>query len=460
MKAKQISLLILSVVAALALLCAVFPGDGIDLGFAQLRFPGLIEVLQGDSTDFIDPEEQMARLAQEQMALMYAKDDSAYITKLNQSETKIWFPNDDMTYFDTVFAALDNASKKHVRIIHYGDSQIELDRMSCDLREMLQSKFGGHGKGWIPIVPIAGNNTLSASCAPRLYQGFQYSFFDETKPRDSKGGPYATTAYLTGGTVTVTVRCVDAPRYQHVHGFDRVKVLTGSNGGTLAVKCGNASAQVSPNKSLTVTSVDIDSTSSAKVSISGSAHLYGILLDSRTGVAVDNVPMRGCTGNIFTLIAKEEVKDFFAKENVPLVILQFGGNVTPLINNKNLPVVLDQLRSQIEYFQEVAPGSRILFIGPSDMATRRGGTLHTYTNLPMYVDALKAMCLEAGVAYWDMFAVMGGQDSMVSWEKNGWAGSDYIHFSTEGAQRMTELFNNSFMLYYDYYTFRHNNKKQ
>ena len=101
MRAKYISLLIFSVVAALALLCAVFPGDGIDLGFAQLRFPGLIEVLQGDSTDFIDPEEQMARLAQEQMALKYAKDDSAYITKLNRSETKIWFPNDDMTYLDT-----------------------------------------------------------------------------------------------------------------------------------------------------------------------------------------------------------------------------------------------------------------------------------------------------------------------------------------------------------------------
>lgn len=463
MKAKHISILIMSVVAGLAILCCIFPSDGINLGFTRLRFPGLIEALKGDSTLFVDPEEQMARLEQEQQALQHARQDSSFIARINQSEARIWFPGDDPTYLDAVFAALDNASRQHMRIIHYGDSQIELDRISCGLRESLQTRFGGHGKGWIPVVPIAGNYTIATSCSPQLRQGIQYSFSDESKPRNSKGGPFATTAYLDGGSVTVTARASEKEKdhYTRVHGYSQVKVVSGNNGGNLAVACGNTMATVEPNKSLTVTTLDIDSTSDARVSISGHAHLYGILLDSPTGVAVDNVPMRGCTGTIFTLLAKEEVADFFKQENVPLIILQFGGNVVPLISEKNLDIVIGQLRSQLDFFKEVAPGSRILFIGPSDMATRKGGGgLHTYKNLPMYIDALKAMCLEAGVAYWDMYAVMGGNGSMVSWVNNGWAGSDYIHFSTKGAERMAGILSNTLMLYYDYYTFRHKSAKK
>lgn len=456
MKARYISILIMSVIAGLVVLCCVFPSGGIDLGFTQLRFPGLIEALEGDSTDFIDPEEQMARLEQEQLEMQHAKQDSSFLARINKSETRIWFPGDDPSYFDSVFAALDRASQEHMRIIHYGDSQIELDRISCGLREMLQHRFGGRGKGWIPVVPIAGNYTISTSCSPQLRQGIQYSFSDETRARNSKGGPYATTAYLDGGSVIVSARASEKEKdhYGHVHGFSRVKVVSGNNGGSLTVSCGNAKATVAPNESLTVTTLDIDSTSNAKVTISGRAHLYGVLLDSPTGVAVDNVPMRGCTGTIFTQLARKELVDYFQAENVPLIILQFGGNVVPLINEKNLEPVIGQLRSQVQYFKEVAPKSRVLFIGPSDMSTRKGGGLHTYKNLPMYIDALKQMCLDEGVAYWDLYAVMGGQDSMVSWVKRGWAGSDYIHFSTQGAERMAGILGNTFMLYYDYYTFR------
>ena len=459
MKAKYISVLIFSVVVGLALLCAGFPKEGIDLGFTRLRFPGLIEVLKGDSTKFIDPEEQMNRLAEEQNALKHAKEDSTYINKLNNSETKIWFPGGDMTYFDPVFEAFDNAGKKQARVMHYGDSQIEIDRMSCDLREMLQTKFGGRGKGWIPIVPLAGHYTLSASVAPQLYQALYYGFFDGTKPRDAHGGPFATTAYLDGGSVTVSAKCSSDEKYPHVHKFTRVKVFTGCNDGELSVSCAGKTARVAPNTNLSITSIDLDSAENASVTIAGKAHLYGVSLETPTGVIVDNVPMRGCTGTIFTKLDKSELKTYFAHENVPLIILQFGGNVTPLINEKKIPGVVNSLRNQIEFFKEVAPNSRILFIGPSDMTTRRGGALKTYPDLPAYVDAIKAMCNEAGVAFWDMYAVMGGLDSMVSWVKNGWAGSDYIHFSRGGAERMTGLLNNSLMLYYDYYTFRHDKKK-
>lgn len=452
----------MSVIVGLVVLCCIFPQGGIDLGFTQLRFPGLIEALKGDSTDFIDPEEQMARLEQEQRDLQNARQDSTMLARINRSEARIWFPNEDPTYLDNFFAALDNASNRHMRIVHYGDSQIELDRISCGLRETLQGKFGGRGKGWIPIVPIAGNYTIATACSPQLRQGIQYSYSEETRPRSNKGGPMATAAYLDGGSVTVIARASETERnhYSLVHGYSQVKILSGNNSGNLNVSCGEVKETVAPCDHLTVTTLNIDSTSNVKVNIAGRGHLYGVLLDSPTGVAVDNVPMRGCTGTIFTRLAREEVADFYKQEFAPLIILQFGGNVVPYINEKNVDGVIKQLREQLAFFAEVAPESRILFIGPSDMATRKGGGLHTYKNLPMYIDRLKAMCLEAGVAYWDMYAVMGGWDSMVSWARNGWAGSDYIHFSTKGAERIADTLSGMLLLYYDYYTFRQKTSKK
>ncbi|MBQ0069463.1 MAG: hypothetical protein KBT09_06890 [Bacteroidales bacterium] len=459
MRAKEISILIACVILGLILLCLVFPRDGVNLGFTELRFPSLIEALQGDTTTYVDPEEQMARLEQEQQALQHAREDSSFIAKINQSSAKIWFPGDDVTYFDAVFKALEGASKQHVRIIHYGDSQLELDRISSDLREMLQAKFGGRGKGWIPVVPMAGNYTVATYCSPQLRQGVQYSIGDETRPRDRKGGPYATAAYLDGGSVNITVRGADEEKYPHIHGFSRIKVVAGSNGSELTVSCKGNTVKMPATTGLDIATIDVDSTSEARITISGHAHLYGVLVDSPTGVTVDNVPMRGCSGTIFSGMSKQELTDFFARERVPLILLQYGGNMVPGVSTKNLESVINSLRSQLDFFKEIAPNTRIMFIGPSDMSTKRGGGMHTYKNLPMFNDALRTMCLEAGVAYWDMFAVMGGEDSMASWVKSGYAGSDYVHFSRKGAERISGILNNTLSLYYDYYTFRNKQNK-
>ncbi|PKL81788.1 MAG: hypothetical protein CVV24_13420, partial [Ignavibacteriae bacterium HGW-Ignavibacteriae-3] len=54
-----------------------------------------------------------------------------------------------LSYF---FDALKNSKSKTVRIAHYGDSAIEGDLITADLRESFQSKFGGNGVGWLGIT--------------------------------------------------------------------------------------------------------------------------------------------------------------------------------------------------------------------------------------------------------------------------------------------------------------------
>lgn len=50
-----------------------------------------------------------------------------------------------------------NAMDRPVRIAYFGDSFIEADILTGDLREMLQKRFGGCGVGYVPITTqIAG----------------------------------------------------------------------------------------------------------------------------------------------------------------------------------------------------------------------------------------------------------------------------------------------------------------
>ena len=55
----------------------------------------------------------------------------------------------------TFFSAIICLQKiKKVNICHYGDSQIEGDRMTSFIRQRLQTQFGGAGPGLIPAINV------------------------------------------------------------------------------------------------------------------------------------------------------------------------------------------------------------------------------------------------------------------------------------------------------------------
>lgn len=57
------------------------------------------------------------------------------------SPTRFYLPEDDYTFFDTVFTAFEKADSNAVRVVHYGDSQIEIDRVTHVIRDTLQKMF-------------------------------------------------------------------------------------------------------------------------------------------------------------------------------------------------------------------------------------------------------------------------------------------------------------------------------
>jgi hypothetical protein len=65
----------------------------------------------------------------------------------------IEFAPGDTIKLNRFFSKLDQANQRQVRILHYGDSQIEGDRITGFLRNLFQKKFGGNGPGMLPAIP-------------------------------------------------------------------------------------------------------------------------------------------------------------------------------------------------------------------------------------------------------------------------------------------------------------------
>jgi lysophospholipase L1-like esterase len=55
---------------------------------------------------------------------------------------------------------------------------------------------------------------------------------------------------------------------------------------------------------------------------------------------------------------------------------------------------------------------------------------------------------KSGAAFWNMYEVMGGANSMRSWVRKGWAGNDYVHFTTKGAQEIATVLTQTFETMY------------
>lgn len=371
------------------------------------------------------------------------------------------YPNNDLSIFDKFFEKLEKAKpeKKVIRIIHYGDSQIEGDRISGYLREQLQQDFGGLGPGLLPAIQIIPSASIRQNYTGNMTR---YAGWGPDIPRASHrryGFMGQMIQVVDGGTINFSQ---SGQAYQKGKEFTRVKFIFGENTGPFSV-----GLTVNGNYIGEQTTTDSSSgvkffvwnlktpAKSASLSISGTAEIYGISLDGDYGIAVDNIPMRGASGTTFSNIEKTVMRSTLNLMDVGMIILQFGGNAMPAISGqRSIEFYAKSISNEIRYFKEICPEAVIMFIGPSDMSRNIDGEMKTWPMLPELNEALKDSVLKNGGAYWDMFNAMGGKNSMPVWVKSqpALASTDYIHFTLRGAQKISEMIH--FAIYNDYAAFQ------
>lgn len=462
MKVSTIVIFIFSVIGLLALIAYTFPEEGLTIGNMQLKFPTLAEVMrtQPDTTptDTV-PEDTLTteELMQMRMDALKAEKESEFLDYCRTNPARIYMPHDSIGYLDPLFDALETARRHPLRIMHYGDSQLEGDRITSVLREAFQERFGGNGVGLVPAIQTIGTYTLSQTAVPDgLPRHLVYGPAD-MRLTDKAYGPMGQTATIDGtATFSFTTRMRDT--YRSASRFSRVTLLTKSPVEARITVAGDTLTMDESQNGAGIyfyTARLNTSRTTVTLTVEGQTDIYGILLDGANGVAVDNIPMRGCSGTIFTSISQTTLAPFYRRENVRFIILQYGGNSVPYLkNDKGIASYTAGLKRQIDYLRRLAPEARMLFIGPSDMSTSIDGQMQTYPMLPRIVEALKQMADECGIAYWDLYAVMGGRGSMLKWVDSQLAGPDYVHFTPKGARHVGNMLYETLEYYHKFYRFR------
>ena len=465
MKSYKILFFILLCFSALGLLGFVFPENGVKVGTVVLTFPSPSSVFAAEENEnAIDIEKNLEELKEQtDISNMQSIADSMLFFRefVTDNKARLHFPDNDYTYFDKLFARLEKAktSSKALHILHYGDSQIEMDRISNVFRQKLQEEFTGEGAGIVPAI----QTIPSISVSQHYYGGLaRYVVYGDTsQPRAShrRYGLLANVAQLSGSaTITVNGRDKHSQVQEKVKKFSRLVLILGNNSADFSATCQSKTHSLKENKNVSIITWDFNNpVSGASITLNGRAEIYGISMEGKSGIAVDNVPLRGCSGTIFTRIDSLTMSKCYEQMNVGMIILQFGGNMMPQINGqKSIDRYMGLISRQMQYFKRLCPDAAILFIGPSDMSKRVNGKMQTYPYLSDLNNAMKETVIKNKGAYWDMYNVMGGENSMVSWVKHSppWAGSDYVHFTEAGANQISNTLTDAFLVHYKFYATR------
>ena len=465
----------MGVCVLLILIMLVFPKEGIQIGSSKIQFINFKEF-------FLPKQSDSLKTLQEDIAVLFDSNvvvseiDSALIQhrldSLKEFRASIQLNAKGKASINDFFAALENAKNKKVRIMHYGDSQIEADRITSFLRNELQKKFGGYGPGLFPVVPVARKMSVNTEYSEnwKRYPGFGKK--DSTVTHKKYGALMAFCRYAPMPTTSVIPDSVNheawikirKPKasYGRTKTYSKLKIFL-SNSHTdikyqvvadgVKVNIG-VIASNTPFKTITTT---FDKTpEEIEINFSGkdSPDIYGLSLEGGNGVVMDNIPLRGSSGTIFTKQDAGQLGNMFASLSPKLIILEFGGNTIPYTKSKEDAVAYGNwFKSQIGFVKRLNPGAAIIVIGPSDMSVKEKTEYVTYEFLEDVRDAMQDAALSTGCLYWDMYEVMGGKNSMPKWVEADppLAAPDYIHFSPKGAKMIAEKFNEKLFHLYNLY---------
>ncbi len=488
MKPSKILFFLLTVFFLLLLVALIFPEEGIDInGKFKLQFFSPKEIFTKDTVEYLDitqildQNEMMTDSVISVLAENVTDSNKIFVfdtiranaDSLKKSITYIEFPKGNRTILHPIFKALKKVKESGglVRIMHYGDSQIEGDRMTSLIRNKLQKKFGGSGIGLVPASQLYDYSySMLQQSSENWYRYTLYGNHDTTITH-KRYGALASFCMFTPHTLDSITNDTNIYKawvsfeksnysYSNTKSFSQCRVFYGYNSepflNEVYINDELYDADIVPaSKELSELIWDFDEPQeNMRLEFSGriSPEIYGITLDATNGVAVDNIAMRGCAGTVFTLIDFNILKEMYDKLNVKLFLLQFGGNVVPHITD-DYGYYERRFYRQLNRIKKACPDASIVVLGVADMSIKEKNRYVTYPNLEKVRDALKSASLKAGAGYWDMYKAMGGKNSMPSWvlAQPPLASKDFVHFNPRGAKIIAQMFYNALIFEYNRY---------
>lgn len=398
-----------------------------------------------------DTKEDVLEQAAEQVRMTYARPQTstramvpgAIIPVMTVANiTHIEDFGETMAHF---YNALDSVSYgRYVRVAVLGDSYIEGDIITADLREQLQTTYGGHGTGFVPFSSpfLKLRNTLSHSA-----EGWtDYNLVNYKNVPEEYQPMFTVSGILSIPGESATASFGGTKARKHLMPVARARIFFINQGNTtitVSVNGGEA-CEFEPETSELMQCITINQ-SIEKIDITvanGEGFIgYGVSLDDGRGINIDNFSLRSNSGTMIGRTSVDINRQFDRMMGYDLIIIQYGLNaMSPDVEDYGY--YTNQMARVINHIKGCFPRASILVMGVGDRSTLQDGNYVTMSAVYAMAEAQRSAAEKSGAAFWSTFDAMGGEGSMPGFVERNWAAKDYTHLSHGGGRYIaTQLVN-------------------
>ncbi|NUN07934.1 MAG: hypothetical protein HUU54_02040 [Ignavibacteriaceae bacterium] len=342
------------------------------------------------------------------------------------------------------FNALKEAKQKKLRVAHWGDSIILGDIVTEDIRLNLQQRFGGSGSGFVTMnvddfgMRFSTRVTFSedwedASVFKRNPNKLRYGIGGAVyRPAEGSWVQYEITKYSRG------VKNVSKVFLYYSNGNANCRVKYTINNGKsdyLKLTSGKGVQCTMIPSNIPISSIKFEFSACKNVDF------YGVSLENESGVYVDNLPLRGNSGVGISEIQPDILKEFDDHQNLKLVLLNFGVNILSP-EHTDYSWYENRMERTINHLKSALPNTSIIIISVSDKAAKKGSRFVSEPNIDKLISVQRRLADKTGIAFWNLYEAMGGENSVVEWvnAKVPLSSKDYTHFTPEGGKVVADLF--------------------
>lgn len=341
------------------------------------------------------------------------------------------------------YEAIDRlAAGGTVRIAVFGDSFIEADIFTADLREMLQQHYGGCGVGYVDIASATNGFRPTVR---HTFDGWRAHAVTDSLGFDDRKQGIAGRYFIPAPGAYMELRgqrkyasrldtCTRATLFFANRGEAEIAVQVNRGG--------EQTRQLPPADGVQQLSVEgrIGSVRWT-VNRADSACFYGAALDGTQGIVLDNFSLRGSSGLSLRSIPQATLRQFNRLRPYDLIILEYGLNVATE-RGSNYDRYAKGLITAVEHLKDCFPQAGILLLSVADRDYKdEEGRLRTMPGIKNLVRYQQYVASESCIAFWNMFEAMGGDGSMAKLveAKPPMANRDYTHINFRGGEHLARL---------------------
>lgn len=349
----------------------------------------------------------------------------------------------DSSQFENFFMKLDRLihnGEGNINIVHIGGSHVQADIHSGELRRRLQMFYPGNkgSRGFLFPYKMAKTNNPG---------NFSMNYTGRWTACRNVQANYCTLG-LSGISVTTTDTISSITLYPSQsnymeYDYNRVRIFHQTTADSYSIEFGNpeavASAYVNPdggytefklNRHLNELNLLIRKTAPEQQSFT----LYGIqFINDDPGITYHSIGVNGAAVPSYlkcVLLAKHlKVID------PDLIILSIGVNDA---HGKNFSADAFRVNyeSLIQMMKPALKDATVLFTTNNDTYLSRK---YPNRNALQVREVMFQLAEKYGYGVWDLHSIMGGLGSMSTWEREGLAASDRVHFTRAGYTLIGDL---------------------